>query len=75
MSARKTFQIRIDEETKAMLDNKRGKLSYNQYLKSVSGDAITLARYRAVVSLLLAVDHEKWRWDTALRDLVRELEL
>ena len=71
---RKTYQIRVDEETKSQLDQYRGRLSYNQYLKSVSRDAATLERYRTIVPVLKAVDGESWRWKSALEDIVRKIK-
>lgn len=71
---RKTYQIRVDEETKSQLDQHRGRLSYNQYLKSVSRDAATLERYRTIITVLKSVDGESWRWESALKDLARKIK-
>jgi len=72
--ARKTYQIRVDQETKDMMDKQRGKLSYNQYLKSNSRDTMILERYRIIIPILSAVDREQWRWESELKDIVRKIE-
>ena len=61
-----THLIRIDSASKDILDKHKGKLSYNQFFKSISSDLDALDKYRKAVRLLNGVERNKCDWELAL---------
>ncbi|MBW2003755.1 MAG: hypothetical protein JRI72_03950 [Deltaproteobacteria bacterium] len=62
----KSHLIRIDGASKDILDRHKGKLSYNQFFKSISSDLDALDKYRKSVRLLNGVERNKSDWQRAV---------
>ena len=74
MSRRKSYQIRVDEDTKTMLDRIRKDLSYNTCIYFLIRDKGKNDRYQLCSKLIHSVDGMKIDWISAIDKIIEYQE-
>jgi len=74
MSRRKSYQIRVDEDTKTMLDRIRRKFSYNTCIHLLIKDKEKYDRYQLCSKLIHSVDGMKIDWISAIDKIIEYQE-